>query len=93
MKNSKAGPDHRAAGAERSIVPRRRRCRRDVCLRGMPLRITGSARRIQAGQVDINGQNFNPLAPFGGYKQSGHGRELGKYGLEEYLETKSMQMS
>jgi aldehyde dehydrogenase (NAD+) len=51
------------------------------------------ARRIQAGQVDINGQNFNPMAPFGGYKQSGHGRELGKYGLEEYLETKSLQMS
>jgi aldehyde dehydrogenase (NAD+) len=51
------------------------------------------ARRIQAGQVDINGQNFNPLAPFGGYKQSGHGRELGRYGLEEYLETKSLQLS
>jgi acyl-CoA reductase-like NAD-dependent aldehyde dehydrogenase len=53
---------------------------------------TAVARRIQAGQVDINGQNFNPLAPFGGYKQSGHGRELGKYGLEEYLETKSLQL-
>jgi acyl-CoA reductase-like NAD-dependent aldehyde dehydrogenase len=53
---------------------------------------TQVARRIQAGQVDINGQNFNPLAPFGGYKQSGHGRELGKYGLEEYLETKSLQL-
>jgi acyl-CoA reductase-like NAD-dependent aldehyde dehydrogenase len=52
---------------------------------------TAVARRIQAGQVDINGQNFNPLAPFGGYKQSGHGRELGKYGLEEYLEIKSLQ--
>jgi aldehyde dehydrogenase (NAD+) len=54
---------------------------------------TQVARRIQAGQVDINGQNFNPMAPFGGYKQSGHGRELGRYGLEEYLETKSLQMS
>jgi len=54
---------------------------------------TQVARRIQAGQVDINGQSFNPLAPFGGYKQSGHGRELGRYGLEEYLETKSLQMS
>jgi acyl-CoA reductase-like NAD-dependent aldehyde dehydrogenase len=54
---------------------------------------TQVARRIQAGQVDINGQSFNPMAPFGGYKQSGHGRELGKYGLEEYLETKSLQMS
>jgi len=49
------------------------------------------ARRIRAGQIDINGGAFNPLAPFGGYKQSGHGRELGKYGLEEYLEVKSLQ--
>jgi aldehyde dehydrogenase (NAD+) len=53
---------------------------------------TQVARRVQAGQVDINGQNFNPVAPFGGYKQSGHGRELGRYGLEEYLETKSLQL-
>jgi aldehyde dehydrogenase (NAD+) len=53
---------------------------------------TQVARRIQAGQVDVNGQNFNPLAPFGGYKQSGHGRELGRFGLEEYLETKSLQL-
>jgi len=43
--------------------------------------------------VAINGRNFSPSAPFGGSKQSGHGRELGRYGLEEYLETKSMQMS
>jgi aldehyde dehydrogenase (NAD+) len=50
------------------------------------------ARRLRTGQVDINGGNFNLLAPFGGYKQSGHGRELGEYGLEEYLETKSMQL-
>jgi betaine-aldehyde dehydrogenase len=50
------------------------------------------ARRIRTGQVDINGGSFNPLAPFGGFKQSGHGRELGKFGLEEYLETKSLQM-
>jgi acyl-CoA reductase-like NAD-dependent aldehyde dehydrogenase len=49
------------------------------------------ARRIRAGQIDINGGNFNPLAPFGGFKQSGHGRELGKLGLEEYLEAKSLQ--
>ncbi|NGO71160.1 aldehyde dehydrogenase family protein [Streptomyces boncukensis] len=49
------------------------------------------ARRLQSGQVDINGGRFNPLAPFGGYKQSGVGRELGRYGLEEYLETKSLQ--
>jgi aldehyde dehydrogenase (NAD+) len=50
------------------------------------------ARRIRTGQVDINGGVFNPLAPFGGFKQSGYGRELGKFGLEEYLETKSLQL-
>jgi len=49
------------------------------------------ARRLRTGQVDINGGSFNPLAPFGGYKQSGHGRELGKYGLEEFLELKAIQ--
>lgn len=49
------------------------------------------ARRLRTGQVDINGGSFNPMAPFGGYKQSGNGRELGKYGLEEFLETKSLQ--
>lgn len=50
------------------------------------------ARRLRTGQVDINGGKFNPLAPFGGYKQSGNGRELGKWGLEEFLETKSIQL-
>ena len=50
------------------------------------------ARRIRTGQVEINGATFNPLAPFGGYKQSGHGRELGRFGLEEFLETKAIQM-
>ncbi len=49
------------------------------------------ARRLKTGQVDINGGRFNPLAPFGGYKQSGNGRELGRYGLEEFLQTKSLQ--
>ena len=49
------------------------------------------ARQLRTGQVDINGGNFNPSAPFGGYKQSGFGRERGKYGLEEFVETKSMQ--
>lgn len=49
------------------------------------------ARRMDTGQVDINGGRFNPLAPFGGYKQSGVGRELGRYGLAEYLQTKSLQ--
>ena len=50
------------------------------------------AKRMRTGQVDVNGGAFNPLAPFGGYKQSGTGRELGRYGLEEFLEVKSIQL-
>ena len=50
------------------------------------------ARRLRTGQVEVNGGSFNPLAPFGGYKQSGNGRELGHFGLEEYLEVKSLQL-
>lgn len=50
------------------------------------------ARRIRAGQVDVNGGAFNLDAPFGGFKQSGHGREAGVYGLEEFLEYKSLQL-
>ena len=56
-----------------------------------PERARRVARRLRTGQVDINGGNFNPMAPFGGYKQSGHGRELGKYGFEEFLQCKSLQ--
>jgi aldehyde dehydrogenase (NAD+) len=58
---------------------------------GDPARAEKVARQLRTGQVDINGGAFNPSAPFGGYKQSGFGRERGKYGLEEFLETKSMQ--
>jgi acyl-CoA reductase-like NAD-dependent aldehyde dehydrogenase len=50
------------------------------------------ARRMRTGQVDINGARFNPIAPFGGYRRSGNGRELGRHGLEEYLEIKSIQL-
>ena len=50
------------------------------------------AARIRTGQVEINGGAFNPMAPFGGCKQSGHGRELGRYGLEEFLVAKSLQL-
>jgi aldehyde dehydrogenase (NAD+) len=50
------------------------------------------ARRIRTGQVEINGGAFNALAPFGGYKQSGYGRELGRFGLEEFLQVKSLQL-
>ncbi|MNQ87732.1 3-succinoylsemialdehyde-pyridine dehydrogenase [compost metagenome] len=48
------------------------------------------ASRIRAGQVLLNNPAWNPLAPFGGYKRSGNGREYGVYGLEEYLETKAI---
>ena len=50
------------------------------------------AARIRAGQVEVNGGAFNPMAPFGGYKQSGHGREAGRYGIEEFLVAKSVQL-
>jgi acyl-CoA reductase-like NAD-dependent aldehyde dehydrogenase len=50
------------------------------------------ARRLRTGQIEINGGAFNPLAPFGGYGQSGHGRENGRFGLEELLQVKSLQL-
>lgn len=48
------------------------------------------ARRLQTGQVFINGGDFNYRAPFGGYKQSGNGREWGLSGLEEFIEKKAL---
>ncbi|MGH3714894.1 MAG: aldehyde dehydrogenase family protein, partial [Micromonosporaceae bacterium] len=56
-----------------------------------PERALAVARQLRTGQVDINGAAWNPLAPFGGYKKSGLGRELGEHGLEEFLEVKSIQ--
>jgi acyl-CoA reductase-like NAD-dependent aldehyde dehydrogenase len=50
------------------------------------------ARRLRTGQVDVNGGAFNPSAPFGGYGRSGNGRELGRWGIEEFLETKALQL-
>ncbi|MGB7587148.1 MAG: aldehyde dehydrogenase family protein [Solirubrobacterales bacterium] len=50
------------------------------------------ARRIRTGQIEINGGAYNPIAPFGGYKQSGHGRENGRYAIEELLQVKSLQL-
>jgi len=50
------------------------------------------ARKIRAGQVEVNGGAFNVMAPFGGYKQSGLGREAGTFGLEEFLEVKALQL-
>ena len=50
------------------------------------------ARRVRTGQIEVNGGAFNPSAPFGGYKNSGYGREYGTHGFEEFLEVKSMQL-
>lgn len=54
-------------------------------------RAVAFARRLRTGQVVINGEPLNLRAPFGGYGQSGLGREYGRYGLEEYFEIKSLQ--
>ena len=48
------------------------------------------ARQLRSGMVEINGVGFADGSPFGGYKQSGNGREGGKWGLEEFLEVKSI---
>jgi aldehyde dehydrogenase (NAD+) len=58
---------------------------------GSPDRALAVARRMRTGAVDVNGGSFNPVAPFGGYKQSGIGRELGAYGLSEFQQTKAIQ--
>jgi acyl-CoA reductase-like NAD-dependent aldehyde dehydrogenase len=59
---------------------------------GDPQHARAVARRLRTGQVSVNGGAFNPAAPFGGYKQSGIGRELGRFGLEEFLETKALHL-
>ncbi len=59
---------------------------------GDPERAKKVARQMRTGQVEVNGGGFNLMAPFGGYKQSGNGRELGTFGLEEFLEVKSLQL-
>jgi len=48
------------------------------------------APRLRAGMVYVNGGNPDPNVPFGGYKQSGNGREYGKFGLAEFMEVKSL---
>jgi aldehyde dehydrogenase (NAD+) len=58
---------------------------------GSPERALDVARRLRTGQVDINGGRFNPLAPFGGYKKSGIGRELGPLAIEEFFQIKAIQ--
>jgi aldehyde dehydrogenase (NAD+) len=58
---------------------------------GTPDRALDVARQLRTGQVDINGGRFNALAPFGGYKRSGVGREIGPLALEEFFQLKSIQ--
>jgi acyl-CoA reductase-like NAD-dependent aldehyde dehydrogenase len=55
-----------------------------------PDRADRLARRLRAGQVEVNGGQFDLRAPFGGFKHSGNGRENGRFGLEEYLEAKAL---
>jgi aldehyde dehydrogenase (NAD+) len=57
---------------------------------GEPDHALAVAKRMRTGQVIVNGGEFNLTAPFGGYKQSGNGRELGRFGLEEFLEVKAI---
>jgi len=59
---------------------------------GTQERAIAAARKIRTGQVSINGGAFNIAAPFGGYKQSGNGRELGPHGLTEFVELKALQL-
>lgn len=56
-----------------------------------PEKALAVARRLRTGQIDINGGRFNALAPFGGYKKSGVGRELGPHALDEFLQLKAIQ--
>jgi aldehyde dehydrogenase (NAD+) len=58
---------------------------------GTPERAMAVARRLRTGQVDVNGGRFNPLAPFGGYKKSGLGREIGPLALDEFFTLKAIQ--
>ena len=58
---------------------------------GTAERALGVAKQLRTGQVDINGGRFNVLAPFGGYKKSGIGREIGPLALEEFFQLKSIQ--
>ena len=58
---------------------------------GVDRALSTAGEPLRTGAVDVNGGSFNIQAPFGGYKQSGYGRENGPYGIEEFLQTKSLQ--
>ena len=53
-------------------------------------RIENFAHQLRAGNVHVNGAGLDFSAPFGGYKQSGNGREWGEFGMEEFLEVKAV---
>jgi len=57
-----------------------------------PEKAKAAARKMRTGQVSVNGGGFNVAAPFGGYKQSGNGRELGPHGIDEFVELKALQL-
>ena len=59
-------------------------------VQGEPAEAAKIANRIRAGQIQVNGQGPDFTAPFGGYKQSGNGREWGEHGFEEFLEVKAV---
>ena len=69
----------------------RRTAWRAACGAARPEGALAVARQLRTGQVDINGGRFNVLAPFGGYKKSGIGREIGPLALEEFFQLKSIQ--
>lgn len=62
-----------------------------ACISGSDMnQVRAVARKLRVGQVSINNSAGDPTAPFGGYKLSGNGREVGDYGFHEYLETKAI---
>ena len=96
-----AGRDLRAGAVGHSVRFGRPRPSRSPMIRptdlsggvwaGTQERALDVAKQLRTGQVDINGGRFNVLAPFGGYKKSGIGREIGPLAIEEFFQLKSIQ--